>query len=308
MDQWTWFIILQTMLKTAISVLVTTYNEELHLEACLASVAGWVDEIFVVDSFSSDRTLDIARHFGAHTIKHPFEGHARQKNWALDHCPFAHEWVLILDADERVSPALQEEIQKLIENEGSGCDGFYLNRRLMFYGRWMRHSGWYPIWNLRLFRHRKGRYEDRPVDEHLVLNGRSGKCFNDLIHEDIRDMACWIAKHNRYSSYNAEVYRGILQDKPGAGIQPSLFGNQAERKRFVKERLWPHLPGRALLYFFYLYFFRLGLLDGKEGFVFCLMHAIFEEFNTIKLWEIMNYKDGAAPGSIVVPLASQKKV
>ncbi len=287
--------------RVAVSILVPTHNEELHIGACLASVAEWADEIFVVDSFSTDRTLRIAKFFGAHCLQHPFEGHAAQKNWALDNCPFSNEWVLILDADERVSPELAEEIRHRIADDGSGCNGFYLNRRLMFYGRWMRHSGWYPIWNLRLFRHRLGRYENRFVDEHLVIQGRAGHCDNDLIHEDIRDMEFWIAKHNRYSNLNAQAYRDILRGEGSAGLRPKLFGNQAERKRFIKERIWPHLPGRALLYFFYLYVFRLGFLDGKQGFVFCMMHAIFEEFNTVKLWELLYYKVGAPSGAVVVP-------
>ncbi|HEX5432778.1 MAG TPA: glycosyltransferase family 2 protein [Candidatus Angelobacter sp.] len=286
--------------KAPISVLIPTYNEEIHLEQCIRSVLGWTDEIFVVDSFSTDKTTEIAQRLGARCIQHRFQGYARQKNWALENLPFRNDWVLILDADERVSPQLQQEICSMFAAGSRRYDGYYLNRRLMFYGKWIRHCGWYPSWNLRLFKHAAGRYEDRLVDEHLILNGSAGYCKNDLIHEDLRDMESWIAKHNRYSAYNAQTYDAGKT----TGLKPNLFGNQAERKRFIKEKIWSRLPGRALLYFFYLYVFRLGFLDGAHGLRFCVMRGIFEYFTTIKLWELHNYKAGAPPGAIHLPAST----
>lgn len=288
--------------RIALSVLVPTYNEQIHIAECINSVSAWAGEIFIVDSFSTDKTTEIAERMGAKCIQHPFQGYAQQKNWALENLPFKNEWVLILDADERVSPELEREICSMFASGDLKYDGYYLNRRLMFYGKWIRHCGWYPSWNLRLFKHAVGRYEDRLVDEHLILNGRAGYCRNDLIHEDLRDMESWIAKHNRYSGFNAQIYEG----GEITGIKPNLFGNQAERKRFIKERLWTRLPGRALLYFFYLYVFRLGFLDGAHGMRFCVMRAIFEYFNTIKLWELRNYKAGAPAGAINVSPSTQQ--
>jgi glycosyltransferase involved in cell wall biosynthesis len=284
--------------KCQLSVLVPTLNEEVNLQDCLASVAGWANEIWVVDSYSTDRTPEIARQSEANLMQHPFDGYAAQKNWALENVPFSCEWLLILDADERVSLELADEIRGIIAADGNGYDGFYLNRKLIFYGKWIRHCGWYPSWNLRLFRHMRGRYEQREVHEHLVLEGKVGYCKHDLIHEDLRDMSFCIAKHNRYSTQEARELDMVRRGVGTAGLQASLFKGSVERKRFIKERIWPHLPGRAFLLFFYLYFVRLGFLDGKHGFLFCQMHAIFEQFTTAKLWELEHYKQDAREGTI----------
>jgi glycosyltransferase involved in cell wall biosynthesis len=270
-------------MRAPVSVLIPTYNEELHLAACLASVAELSDDVHVVDSFSTDSTGEIAKSFGARFVQHEFEGYALQKNWALDNLTFANEWVLILDADESLTPGLREEIGRIVV-ANSGPVGYFLNRRFMFHGRWIRHCGWYPSWNLRLFKHRLGRYEQREVDEHLILDGAAGYCRNDMIHEDVRGMESWIAKHNRYSTYNTRIF-AFAGREAGDGIKPRLWGNQAERKRFIKQYIWPHLPGRALFFFVYMYFFRLGFMDGVHGLHFCVMHAIFQQFVVAKQWE-----------------------
>jgi glycosyltransferase involved in cell wall biosynthesis len=288
----------ETVERSPVSVLIPTYNEEHNLRECLLSVCEWVNQVFVVDSLSTDRTRQIADEFGVTVIQHRFEGFSQQKNWALDHMQLANEWVLILDADERVSPELAAEISSIVSADGNGYDGFYLNRKLIFYGKWIRHCGWYPSWNLRLFRHRHGRYEQREVHEHLLLEGKAGYCHHDLIHEDVRDMSFWIAKHNRYSSQEARELDRVRRGVSTAGLHVSLFKGSLERKRFIKERIWPHLPGRSFLLFFYLYFFRLGFLDGKHGFLFCQMHAIFEQFSTAKLWELEHHKQDAPEGAI----------
>ncbi len=287
-----------SILCSRLSLLIPTFNEELNLPDCLASVRGWAEEVWVVDSFSTDRTVEIAREAGVNVVQHNFEGYSRQKNWALESVPFRGEWVLILDADERVSPELAAEIGGIVEADGNGYDGFYLNRKLIFYGKWIRHCGWYPSWNLRLFRRGHGRYERREVHEHLLLDGKAGYCRYDLIHEDLRDMSFWIAKHNRYSSQEARELDRLRRGVSTAGLQASFFKGSLERKRFIKERIWPHLPGRAFLSFLYWYFFRLGFLDGKHGFLFCQMHAVFEQFTTAKLWELKHVKEDPPEGAL----------
>lgn len=276
-----------------VSVLIPTFNEELNLPGCLASVCAWAEDVWVVDSYSEDRTVEIAREAGAHLVQHRFQGYAQQKNWALENLAFRSEWLLILDADERVSPELVKEILAIVALDGNGYDGFYVNRKLIFYGKWIKHCGWYPSWNLRLFRRNCGRYEQREVHEHLLLNGAVGYCQHDLIHEDLRDMSFWIAKHNRYSTHEAHELNRVRHGMSTAGIKISLFKGNVERKRFIKERIWPYLPGRAYLFFFYTYFLRLGFLDGKHGLLFCQMHAIFEQFTAAKLWEIEQHKYNA---------------
>jgi len=279
---------------SSIAALITTCNEELNLPDCLASVRGWVDEIFVVDSFSTDRTCEIARADGAHVVQHKYAGPAAQKNWALDHLPVTADWILILDADERVSVALRDEILALVGNPGER-QGFYLNRLFIFYGRPIRHCGWYPSWVLRLFRRGAARYENRAVHEHMVIAGAVGFCRADLLHEDHRDLSHWLEKHNRYSSLEAaEMVRARAGD---ARTAQSLHRTLA-LKRLVKERLWPYLPARSFLYFMYLYVFRLGFLDGAAGWRFCLMHTSVEFWTSLKYWELRNHKYQAPPGGI----------
>lgn len=274
-------------MSAPISVLIPTFNEQANIEQCLSSVLGWATEVFVVDSFSTDRTVEIATKMGAKVVQHQFEGYAEQKNWAMDTLPFGNDWLLILDADEYVTAKSRDEMSAIARANGAGFDGFLINRRFVFYGKWIKHCGWYPSWHLRFFKHRMGRYENRPVDEHVILNGQIGKLQNDLIHRDCRDMDWWIAKHNRYATLNAIAYRQVEDGELAAErVRPRLFGTHVERRRFLKERVWRHLPGRGMLFFVYLYIFRLGFLDGKKGLMFCAMHGVFEQMKVAKHWEL----------------------
>jgi len=273
--------------RAPVSILIPTFNEEANIAQCLSSVLGWADEVFVVDSFSTDRTVEIAKEMGTTVVQHKFEGYAEQKNWAMDTLPFRNEWLLILDADEYITPEGREEMEQIARRGDSGYDGYYINRRFVFYGKWIKHCGWYPSWHLRFFRHRLGRYENRPVDEHVILNGKVGRLKNDMMHRDCRDMDWWIAKHNRYATLNAIAYRQVEKNElTEERIRPRLFGSHVERRRFLKERVWRHLPARGLLFFLYLYVFRLGFLDGRKGFMFCLMHGVFEQMKVAKQWEL----------------------
>jgi len=280
-----------------IAAVIPTCNEELNLPDCLASLRGWANEIFVIDSFSTDRTCEIARTAGARVVQHEYLGPAEQKNWALDNLPINSDWVLILDADERVTAALRDEIVGVI---ASPCRrrGFYLNRLFIFYGHPIRHCGWYPSWVLRLFRRGAARYESRPVHEHMVVDGSVGFCRNHLLHEDRRDLSHWIDKHNRYSSLEAIE---MMRARAGGSRTASRLHGAVAFKRLIKERVWPYLPARSLLYFLYLYVVRLGFLDGAAGWRFCLMHASFELWTSMKYWELRNHKHQAPQGGITAP-------
>ena len=283
-----------------VSVLITTYNEELNVGDCIASVAPWADQIIVLDSGSTDSTLEICATHDAEVYQHdPYEGAAKQRNWALDNLPFKHTWILLLDADERVPPELAAEIANVIERDGDGKVAFWLNRRFIFYGKWIRHSGWYPSWNIRLFKHGKARHEMRAVGPHLLVDGDAGYLKSDLIHEDFRDLSFWISKHNRYSNWEAKDHHRRLSGERQAGFLDDA-PIHTRVKRLFKDSLWPCLPGRGILIFFYLYVIRFGFLDGLHGFRFCVMHGIFEHFNVMKQWEMRNYKDDAPPGGIAV--------
>jgi len=278
-----------------VSVLIPVKNEERNIAACLESVA-WADEVWVVDSHSSDRTIEIARRYTDKIAQFDYQGSfPRKKNWALEHLPFAHEWVLIVDADERVTPELREEIREVLGRPNE-VDGYYLNRKLIFLGRWIKHCGWYPSWNLRLFRHRLGRYErletedvenagDVEVHEHIVLKGKAAYLKHDLLHEDFKSVYHFIERHNRYSNWDARVYYNWTSGVPGSSaIGASLFGSPLERKRFLK-RLWVRLPFKPLLRFFLMYVLRLGFLDGKPGLIFCTLQSMHEAVISAKLYE-----------------------
>ena len=284
--------------KFPVSVIVPAKNEERNIAACLESVA-WADEIWLVDSHSTDRTCELARAHGAQVAQFDYAGgFPKKKNWALANLPLKHEWILLLDADERVMPELETEIRGRLCNEQDPgeCDGYYVNRRLIFLGRWIKHCGWYPSWNLRLFKHRLGRYEkleaenvenagDVEVHEHVVLEGRAEYLKHDLLHEDFKSIFHFIERHNRYSSWDARVYANFANGEQGSSnIGASLFGSPLERKRFIK-RMWARLPFRPLLRFVWMYFIKLGFLDGRPGLIFCTLMTMHEAVISAKMYE-----------------------
>ena len=271
-------------MSAPVSILVPTLDEELNLPDCLDSVS-WADEVFVVDSYSRDRTVEIAEKRGAQVVQHPFESYSRQKNWALDTLPFRNEWVMILDADERVTPELRCEIESVLPN--ADCAGYYLNRRVIFLGRWIHHAGWYPNWNLRLFRHQLGRYDGREVHEHVVLNGPVGYLRKDLVHLDRRGLEAFVARHNRYSTLEASARFKAECDTPDRARLPvSLLASPVQRKRFLRERVWPRVPAKPLALFVYMYVLRRGFLDGRAGLALCIFQAFQEFMVGLKLAEL----------------------
>ncbi len=265
--------------QVPVSVLVLTHNEESNIAACLESV-GWAGEVFVVDSLSTDRTVEIAKGLGAKVYSHPFEGYARQRNWALDNMSFSHEWILMLDADERVPAALAQEIGQVISDPQNTHAGFWLKFRNYFTGRWLKYGGVYPTWVLRLFKRRAARFEDRPMNEHVILEGEAGHLKQPFDHQDRRSLSDWIAKHNHYADLQAEEY---LRDQMGEfsdSLPPRLFGSQAERKRWIRLRVWNRLPllFRPFVFFFRNYFLKGGFLDGKAGLIYHVLWSFWFPF------------------------------
>ncbi len=199
-------------MKTPVSVIILTYNEEPNLENCLKSLKNWATEIFIVDSFSTDKTLDIAKKYGCEIVKHAFKNQAEQFNWALDNLKIKNEWILRLDADEYLTNELKNEITEILPKTPAEINGYYINRRLIFMGRWLKHAGIYPLWLLRLFRFGKAKSEYKEIDEHIVLlEGKAKELKNDFIHDDKKNLSDWIQKHNLYSSREVET---ILNLKP----------------------------------------------------------------------------------------------
>jgi glycosyltransferase involved in cell wall biosynthesis len=284
--------------KIPVSVLIPAKNEEANLGACLESLKR-ADEVFVVDSQSSDRSLEIAKSYGANVVQFHFNGRwPKKKNWSLENLIFRHEWVLIVDCDERIPPELWEEIALAIENPN--YDGYYLNRKVFFLGKWIRYGGKYPDWNLRLFKHKQGRYEnlnteeirntgDNEVHEHVILEGSVGYLKNDMLHIDFRDIYHWLERHNRYSNWEARVYLNLLNGKDDSGtIGANLFGDAVQRKRFLK-KLWVRLPFKPTLRFILFYMIRLGFLDGKAGYIYGRLLSQYEYQIGVKLYELRQF-------------------
>jgi glycosyltransferase involved in cell wall biosynthesis len=266
---------LQSTAMADVAVIVLTYNEEINIAQALDSVAGWAREIFILDSFSTDRTLDIARPYGCHITQHTFENYARQRNHALDVLPIRSEWILFLDADEWLPDALKREIATTLAG-APAADGFYLNRRLIWMGRWIR-RGYYPSWILRLFRRGKGRCEDRQVNEHLIVEGPTAQLREDFMHEDRKGVSDWIAKHNRYASLEAQTLLAVTHASEHQELDARWSGTQAQRKRWLRHRVWNRMPPliRPFFYFLYRYIVKGGFLDGREAFIFHFLQALW---------------------------------
>lgn len=265
----------RNLIPHTVDLIILTYNEEANVAQALDSVADWANEIFILDSLSTDRTLDIARQYGCHIVQNTFENYAKQRNYALDHLPIRSEWVLFLDADEWLPDALKQEISTLLAASPE-ANGFYLNRRLIWMGRWIR-RGYYPSWILRLFRYGKGRCEDRAVNEHLIVEGETGQLRNDFMHEDRKGVTDWIAKHNDYATREAQELLNARPEPAYREINARLFGTQAQRTRWLRHKIWNRLPLliRPFFYFFYRYVLAGGFLDGREAFVYHFLHALW---------------------------------
>ncbi len=284
------------MRKVPVSILIPIRNEESNLPRCLASVA-WADEVFVVDSQSTDASVAIARRFGAEVVQFRFNGvWPKKKNWALENLPFKHEWVLILDADEVMPPESADEIAEVVAHDGHGNAGYWINRRFMFMGRWLRHA-YYPNWNLRLFKHRLGRYErlvqgatqsgDNEVHEHIIVNGATGRLRCEMDHYAFASIDVFVEKHNRYSNWEArlELEQGLDQHRDSTPQSAPV------RFRRTLKRLVRRMPCRPLLRFFYVYIFQAGFLDGREGFIFARLHAVYEFLAVAKAAELRKQRD-----------------
>lgn len=268
------------------AVILLSFNSEDTLGATLTSARQVADEIFVVDSYSTDGTVALARSLGATVVQHPFEHYGAQRNWAIDNLPISRSWQLHLDADEWMDHELVEAIQGL--SEESPHAGYFLPRYLCFLGRVLRHGGMSPTWHLRLFRTGVGRCEDRKYDQHFIVHrGTVGSLHGTMIDDIRMPLTEWTARHNRWAdSEVAELRRGETADR----LQPDFRGNPAQRKRFLREKYYRMpLLVRPFILFAYRYFLRLGLLDGTEGLIFWVLQSFWFRFLIdAKIWEMRN--------------------
>ncbi|MEO1429671.1 MAG: glycosyltransferase family 2 protein [Cyanobacteria bacterium J06633_8] len=266
-----------------ISIYILTYNEELDIAACIQS-AMLSDDIIVVDSISSDRTVEIANRYPVRVVEHAFESHGKQRTWMLENISPKYEWVYILEADERMTPELFAECVEATKNPD--YIGYYAAERVMFMNTWIRHSTQYPRYQLRLFRHGKVWFTDYGHTEREVCEGNTSFLKETYPHYTSgKGLSRWIDKHNRYSTDEARETLHQLE-KGSVNWGDLFFGKtEVERRRALKD-LSLRVPGRPLVRFFYMYFFLGGCLDGRAGFAWCTLQAFYEYLIMLKAWEM----------------------
>ena len=327
--------------RATITALVPTFNEERNIRDCLSCLT-WVDQLIVVDSFSTDKTVEIAREFTQHVYQHEYVNSATQKNWAMTNLPIEGDWTLIVDADERVVPELAEEIQQVLmvcqartdglsavvgrgfiprqsrwrhwlagrgtglrsqttarpttagaqrftrdvapEGNDPAYSGYFLNRRNIFFGHWIKHAGMYPSWNLRLFRTGQGVYETKEVDADVYLRdqGKVGYLQKDMLHYSFPTVESCVNRINRYSGWDARERLKPKRAVDDKAVPVGLSG----RLRTAARRVFEKLPAKPVVLFTYMYFIQRGFLDGRAGFYTCGLWAFREYVTDVKAWEL----------------------
>ena len=274
-----------------VSVIVAVRNEAHNLARCLASLR-FAGEVYVIDSNSSDDTVEIARSYGAKVVQfHYHGGWPKKRQWAMDTLPLAYDWVFLVDADEALTPELSEEIRRAIQN--SETNGYYVGLQMYFLGRPLRHSD-ASFYKLSLFRRGLGHFEcrlkdqdtsmcDMEVHEHVVVEGATRKLRHALEHHNVESLSRYIRKHDEYSNWEARVW---LQREASYGeLHPALFGTQAQRRRWLKKSFLG-IPGSPVLYFLYKYLARFGFLDGVPGLIYCGFQGVQFFHTKAKMYEL----------------------
>jgi glycosyltransferase involved in cell wall biosynthesis len=270
-----------------LTIFILTYNEEANIAQALSNLHGCAQTVFIVDSGSTDRTVDIAESMGVTVLHNPWPGYAKQVNWALENGPIETEWVLRLDADEYLTPELAAELERVLAKAPTNISGYYIKRRFYFLGRWIRYGGYYPIWILRLFRYGKGYCEDVPINEHIAITeGDVGRLQHDLIHEDRKGLKDWLLKHERYASLESE-----FRQKEAVRSTQREAAIATPWKQWIRKNVFVRLPMfmRPMMYFSYRYILRLGFLDRTPGLIYHFLHAFWYQFYIdARAWEMQH--------------------
>ncbi|MEM8986630.1 MAG: glycosyltransferase family 2 protein [Pseudomonadota bacterium] len=291
----------------SITAIILTFNEEQHIQRCIDSLKPCVERICVIDSGSSDATIEIARRLGAEIYENPWVSYAAQFQWALDTCDIDTPWTLRIDADERLSLALQSEMTDRLPTLAPETTGVHAPRLTVFMGQPIRHGFFYPSPMLRLWRTGVGRIENQWMDEHIVLDhGKTVHFKGDLIDENLNDIGWWTEKHNRYA--DREARDQLLRRSGAGGGEAARLRGGAAVKRFLKLRVYERLPAtfRPFAYVFARYVFGLGVLDGKEGFYFHVLQGFW--YRTLVEAKVLELKKNASadPGAAARPLPAHK--
>ncbi len=251
-----------------LTIIILTFNEENNIRACLDSIHGITEHVLVVDSGSTDNTLNILQEYKVTVLSHPFDNYSKQRNWAQQNNPFQTEWVLHLDAGEQLSPELNDWMRHQFNPESEN-DGFMFSRRTFFMGKWIKHGGVYPTYHLRLYRAGKGKCEEKVYDQHFVLDGKKCQVKKgvDIIDHIANDLKTFTSGHTRWAIIEAAEV--LVHQRATGNVDANIQGNPIEKRRWFKNNIFQKMPLflRSFLYFNYRYFLRLGFLDGKAGLI-----------------------------------------
>jgi glycosyltransferase involved in cell wall biosynthesis len=285
----------RTVNRLPVTVIVAVRNEAHNLPRCLESLQC-AAEIYVIDSQSTDATVQIAESYGAHVVQFHYRGGwPKKRQWAMDSLPLSNDWVFLVDADESLIPELAAEIRSAIQDPSR--DGYYVALRMFFLGRELRHSG-ASFYKLSLFRRGKGRFEcrlkdqdesmaDMEIHEHVVLDGgsneKTGYLKQPLIHHNVESLSRYIRKHDEYSNWEAKVW--LASETSALELAPSFSGSQAQRRRWLRKKFFA-IPGSPILFFLYKYLFALGFLDGIPGLIYCVFQAVQFFHIKAKIYEL----------------------
>ncbi|WP_372368481.1 glycosyltransferase family 2 protein [Candidatus Uabimicrobium sp. HlEnr_7] len=272
--------------RLPISAIILTYNEEKNIKDCIESVIEWVEDIFVVDSYSTDNTLSIAKHYTENIVQNPFDNYSQQRNWAFHNLPISTEWIINLDADHRATPELRKNmVHFFAKGIANDIQGFLVSRRTIFMGKWIKHGGHYPVYHAIIFRRHKGKCEERLYDQHFIIEGKTLKVSGDMIDIITDSLHKFIERHNKWATLEAKEQLSAINTKQ---IAAKITGNPIEKRRFLR-KFYGKFPLflRPLFYFLYRYFVRLGFLDGKPGLIFHFLQGFWYRFLIdAKIYEI----------------------
>jgi glycosyltransferase involved in cell wall biosynthesis len=277
-------------MMTDLTVLILTFNEEIHIKRCLESISSIAKRIIIVDSYSTDKTVDLSKSLGADVYKNKWINYAEQFNWGLKNTNIDTKWVMRLDADEYLTVELQEEIIEKIDKIDKNTTAVYMKRRVFFMDKWIKRGGYYPIWMLRIWHLEKGYCENKWMDEHIKVESGNTVFFqNDLVDHNLNSLTWWIQKHNKYADREMIDLLNILYNFLNyKEVEPAFFGSQEKRKRYLKIK-YAKLPLfiRPFIYFSYRYFIKLGFLDGTRGLIWHFLQGFWYRFLVdAKIFEI----------------------
>ena len=273
-----------------ISVIILTFNEEKHIARCIKSLSTFTDKVFIVDSGSTDKTIEIAKNLGAKVIVNQWVNYATQFNFGIENNPFKTKWLMRMDSDEYVLPELSDEINQKLSSTPDEISGMYIKRRVIFFDKWIKHGAFYPMWLMRIWRNGHGICEESWMDEHIKLfQGSVIHLEKDLVDHNLNNITWWTQKHNLYSIREViDILNMKYNFRDFVAVKPKLFGTQEERKRYLKVK-YASVPlfTRPIFYFIYRYFIRLGFIDGKQGLMWHFLQGFWYRFLIdVKIYEI----------------------